>query len=84
MDLFLVSGTNKTTNTENIIRKFPYIKKVYAGLAVFMTGNKYVTRVLLAQLPEIAIAIALLLALDAKNSLVINHGMGPGPIAKNT
>lgn len=53
-------------------------------MASFIIGNKNVTKALLAQLAKTAIDVALPLALDANNSLVINQGMAPGPIAKNT
>ena len=80
----LVSGTKKNINKEKKIKKLPNIKNAYAPIASLIIGNKKVTRVLLPQLTNTAIDVALPRAFEANNSLVISHGIAPGPIEKNT
>ena len=42
------------------------------------------TRALLVQFTKQAIVLALPRALESKSSLVMSHGIAPGPSAKNT
>lgn len=49
-----------------------------------MYGYVSTTMVLHVQLTKQAIEVALPLALESNSSLVINHGIAPGPMAKNT
>lgn len=41
-------------------------------------------RLIMNQLTNTAMLVALPLESDSNNSLVINHGIAPGPIEKNT
>lgn len=59
-------------------------KKVYCPSALFSGRKKVATRKLAVQLAATAMELAFPRALEGKISETKNHGMEPGPVAKET